>query len=209
MKGLIADDNTFIISVLKQIFNYLNIISRIEEVNDWEEVFYKIKSDKYDFVIFDPSMPGNSGLNFIKAIKDRNENDNLLILSMNSRAQLAFLSIWLGVSRYILKDKDLDKLELVIKQDNCESKFVTPNDVRKDKLNINNKFDNFLHSNLSYREFQVMCLLAKGTSLKEIGKKLLISEKTVTTYRSRVLQKMKMKSNSELALYAYKNNLME
>jgi two-component system invasion response regulator UvrY len=209
MKVLIADDHPVVLKGLKQILMDLNIAELIEEARDGSEALGKILTGRFDFVILDISMPGISGLDILKALKDRDEKVNVLILSVHSPAQFAIRALRLGASGYISKDSAPSELEFAIRKISSGGKYVSSDVV--EKLVSNNKKENedISHNSLSEREFQVMCLLAKGTSLKEIGKKLFISEKTVTTYRSRLLEKMKMKSNSELALYAYKNNLIE
>jgi two-component system, NarL family, invasion response regulator UvrY len=209
MKVLIGDDHSIILKGLKQILNDLQIADSIEEVKDGNEAFKRITSGQFDFVILDISMPGLSGLDILKALKDRNEKINVLILSIHSPAQFAIRALRLGAAGYISKDSAPEELGFAIKKISSGGKYVSLDVVEKLVSDNNKNNDKIFHTNLSGREFQVMCLLAKGTPLKEIGEKLFISEKTVTTYRSRLLEKMKMKSNSELALYAYKNNLIE
>jgi two-component system, NarL family, invasion response regulator UvrY len=209
MKVLIVDDHPVVLKGLKQILTDLKIAESIEEVKDGNEAFKRIISGQFDFVILDISMPGLSGLDILKALKDRNEKVNVLILSMHSPAQFAIRALRLGASGYISKDSAPGELEFAIKKISSGGKYISSDIVEKLVSGNNEDNDKILHTNLSEREFQVMCLLAKGTPLKEIGEKIFISEKTVTTYRSRLLEKMKMKSNSELALYAYKNNLIE
>lgn len=209
MKVLIADDHPVVLKGLKQILTDLNIAKLIEEARDGNEALGKILSGRFDFVILDVSMPGISGLDILKVLKDRDEKVNVLILSVHSPAQFAIRALRLGASGYISKDSAPGELEFAIRKISSGGKYVSSDVVEKLVSNNNNKNDVALHISLSEREFQVMCLLAKGTPLKEIAKKLFISEKTVTTYRSRLLEKMKMKNNSELALYAYKNNLIE
>jgi two-component system, NarL family, invasion response regulator UvrY len=209
MKVLIADDHPVILKGLKQILIDLKIADSIEEAKDGNEAFKKIISGQYDFVILDISMPGLSGLDILMALKDRNKKINVLILSIHSPAQFAIRALRLGASGYISKDSAPGELEFAIKKISSGWKYVSSDIVEKLVSDNNKDNDKILHTNLSEREFQVMCLLAKGTPLKEIGEKIFISEKTVTTYRSRLLEKMKMKSNSELALYVYKNNLIE
>lgn len=209
MKVLIADDHSVVLKGLRQILTDLKIAEYIGEAKDGNEAYNKIISGQFDFVILDISMPGRDGLDILKALKDRNKKVNVLILSVHSPAQFAIRALRLGASGYISKDSVPGELEFAIKKISSGGKYVSSDVVEKLVSNNNEGNDITLHSNLSQREFQVLCLLAKGTPLKEIGNKLFISEKTVTTYRSRLLEKMKMKSNSELALYAYKNNLIE
>jgi two-component system, NarL family, invasion response regulator UvrY len=209
MKVLIADDHPVVLKGLKQMLTDLKIADSIEEAKDGNDALNKILSGKFDFVILDISMPGLSGLDILKVLKDRNEKINILILSIHSPAQFAIRALRLGAAGYISKDSAPGELEFAIKKISAGGKYIS-SDVVEKLVSYNDKENDLVvHTNLSEREFQVMCLLAKGSPIKEIGEKLYISEKTVTTYRSRLLEKMKMKSNSELALYAYKNNLIE
>lgn len=209
MKILIADDHSVVREGLKQILKNLKIISQIEEAKDGHEALDKIKSGKFDFVILDISMPGLSGLDILKALKDRNEKVNVLILSIHPQSQYAIRALRLGASGYLSKDSASEELALAIKKISAGEKYISSDVIGKLVSDFNKQNDIALHDRLSEREFQVMCFLAKGASITEIGKKLFISEKTVSTYRTRLLEKMEMKSNTELALYAFKNNLIE
>jgi two-component system, NarL family, invasion response regulator UvrY len=209
MEILIADDHSVVRKGLKQVLSDLKIASHIEEAKDGNEAFNKIKSGKFEFVILDISMPGMSGLDVLKALKARNENINVLILSVHPQAQYAIRALRLGASGYLSKDSAPEELALAIKKISAGERYISSDVIGKLVSNLNKPDDIAFHDRLSEREFQVMCLLAKGAQLTEIGKKLFISEKTVSTYRTRVLEKMEMKSNTELALYAFKNNLIE
>ena len=209
MNILIADDHSVVREGLKQILNDLKITSLIEEAKDGHEAFDKIISDKFDFVILDISMPGLSGLDVLKALKTRNIKVNVLILSIHPQSQYAIRVLRLGASGYISKNSAPDELALAIKKISAGERYISSDIIGKLVSDINNQNERPLHESLSEREFQIMCFLAKGTPITEIGKNLFISEKTVSTYRTRMLEKMKIKSNSELALYAFKNNLIE
>jgi len=209
MNILIADDHSVVREGLKQILNDLKITSLIEEAKDGHEAFDKIISDKFDFVILDISMPGLSGLDVLKALKVRNIKVNVLILSIHPQSQYAIRALRLGASGYISKNSAPEELALAIKKISAGGRYISSDIIGKLVSDFNKENDIAPHDRLSEREFQVMCFLAKGTSITEIGKQLFISEKTVSTYRTRLLEKMEMKSNSELALYAFKNNLIE
>lgn len=209
MKILIADDHLVVREGLKQILKELKIVSCIEEAKDGDEALKKIKSGNYDFVIMDISMPGLSGLDILKTLKDRNEKANILILSFHPQEQYAIRALRLGASGYLSKDSAPDELELAIKKISAGGRYISSDIIGELVSNIDQPDETTLHNCLSEREFQIMCRLAKGLSNIEIGKQLFISEKTVSTYRTRLLEKMGMKSNTDLALYAYKNDLIE
>jgi DNA-binding NarL/FixJ family response regulator len=209
MKILIADDHLVVRLGLKQILKDLKITNLIEEAKDGNEAFDKIKSGKFDFVILDISMPGLSGLDILKALKARNEKVNILILSIHPQSQYAIHALRLGASGYLSKDSASEELAFAIQKISAGGKYISSDIIGKLVSDSNKENDMALHDLLSEREFQIMCFLAKGVPITEIGKQLFISEKTVSTYRTRLLEKMEMKSNTELALYAFKNNLVE
>jgi DNA-binding NarL/FixJ family response regulator len=180
----------------------------IEEAKDGNEALNKIRSGEFDFVILDISMPGLSGLDILKALKDVNIKINILILSVYPHRQYAVRALRMGASGYLSKNSAPEELALAIKKISAGEKYISSEIIEK-LISGNSQNENPLHERLSEREFQIMCLLAVGVSIIEIGKRLFLSEKTVSTYRNRLLEKMEMKSNAELALYAYINDLIE
>ncbi|TAL80640.1 MAG: response regulator transcription factor [Bacteroidetes bacterium] len=209
MKILIADDHPVVREGLKQILKNLKIEGIIEEAKDGHEALGKILSGEFDFVILDISMPGLSGLDILKTLKTREEKVNVLILSYYQHSQYAVRALRLGASGYISKDSASEELAFAIKKISAGGKYISSDIIGKLVFGHNRQDDIALHDRLSEREFQIMCLLAKGTPITEIGKKLFISENTVSTYRTRLLEKMEMKSNTELTIYTYQNNLIE
>jgi DNA-binding NarL/FixJ family response regulator len=217
MKILIADDHSVVREGLKTVvreglkslpggFSKADII---EEAQDGIEAFKKISSGEFDFVILDISMPGMSGLDILKALKSRNIKCNILILSVFPQGQYAIRALELGASGYISKNSASEELAIAIKKISAGKKYISSDVIGKLISNVKSQDNKEPHEKLSEREFQIMNMLAKGLSNIEIGKILFISGKTVSTYRTRILEKMGMKSNTELALYSYKNNLIE
>jgi DNA-binding NarL/FixJ family response regulator len=209
MNILIADDHSVVREGLKQILKELGISEMIEEAKDGNEALNKIKSGEFDFVTLDISMPGMSGLDILEALKAVNIKINILILSVHPQRQYAVRALKLGAAGYISKNSAPEELELAIKKISAGERYISSDIIGKLVSDFNKKDDISLHERLSEREFQIMCFLAKGIPNTEIGKRLFISERTVSTHRARLLEKMEMKSNAELALYAYKNDLME
>jgi two-component system, NarL family, invasion response regulator UvrY len=208
MKILIADDHPVVRKGLKQILKDLRISDMIEEAKDGKEALNKIRSGEFDFVILDISMPGLSGLDILKALKAVNIKVNILILSVHPERQYAVRALRMGASGYLSKNSAPEELALAIKKISAGGKYISSEIIEK-LISENTQNGKPLHERLSEREFQIMCFLAKGVSIIEIGKKLFLSEKTVSTYRNRLLEKMELKSNAELALYAYINDLIE
>jgi DNA-binding NarL/FixJ family response regulator len=209
MKILIADDHSVVREGLKLILGASSNLHVIEEAEDGYEALKKITTEEFDFVILDISMPGMSGLDILKVLKSRNLSYNILILSVFPHGQYAIRALELGASGYISKNSATEELIEAIRKISSGEKYISSDVIGKLISDVKNPGAKELHEKLSEREFQIMNLIAKGNSNIEIGKQLFISGKTVSTYRARILEKMGMSSNTELALYSYKNHLME
>jgi DNA-binding NarL/FixJ family response regulator len=209
MKILIADDHSVVREGLKLILGASSNLHVIEEAEDGYEALKKITTEEFDFVILDISMPGMSGLDILKVLKSRDLSYNILILSVFPHGQYAIRALELGASGYISKNSATEELIEAIRKISSGEKYISSDVIGKLISDVKNPGAKELHEKLSEREFQIMNLIAKGNSNIEIGKQLFISGKTVSTYRARILEKMGMSSNTELALYSYKNHLME
>ena len=209
MKILIADDHTIVREGIKQIVKTLPEVTLIDEVADGDEAFAKILSTDYDMVILDISMPKMTGLDLLQRMKSRDIKTRVLILSFYPQEQYAIRAFKLGASGYLSKDSAFEELHLAIKKIAAGGKYVSSALAERlifQDMEIEGKL---AHEQLSEREFQVMIMLAKGKSLVEIGNEIFISDKTVSTYRARIMEKMGLKSNTELTIYALKNSLIE
>jgi two-component system invasion response regulator UvrY len=209
MNILIADDHSIVREGLKQYLKTLGEVNLIDEAVDGNEAWKKIKDGAYDLVILDVSMPGMSGLDVLQNIKGRNLKTRVLILSVYPQEQFAIHAFKLGASGYISKDNAFEELTLAIKKIASGGKYIGKAFAEKLAFNGFDPGDKLPHEKLSEREFQVMVMLAKGKSVTEIAKEIFISDKTVSTYRTRILEKMGMKKNAYLTIYAIKNNLIE
>jgi len=209
MYVLIADDHFIVREGLKQIIKKIDKLSVIDESKEGNETLSKIEINKYDLVILDVSMPGLSGLDILTTLKDREEKVNILVLSMHPQEQYAIRAFNLGASGYLCKDSINEELEAAINKIAVGEKYISPAFAEKIIFTKNGGPNKLLHESLSEREFQIICMIARGKSIKEIAGDLFISPKTVSSYRTRIMVKMNMKKNSELTLYAIKNNLIE
>ena len=169
----------------------------------------KVKSGKYDVVILDISLPGKSGLDVLREIKALNSRLPVLILSIHPEDQYAVRLLKSGASGYLSKDRAPDELIAAIRKVFRGEKYITSTIADKLLLGLNTDTTKPLYETLSNREFQVMCLIASGKTVKEIGEELYLSVKTVSTYRTRILEKMKIRNNAELTCYAVKNKLVD
>jgi len=209
MKILIADDHSIVREGLKQYVRTLDEVKLIDEAAEGNEAWAKIKDGGYDLVILDVSMPGMNGLDVLRSIKERNLQTRVLMLSVHPQEQYAVHAFKLGASGYISKDNVFEELTLAIRKIVSGGRYIGNAFAEKLAFNGFDPGDRLPHEKLSEREFQVMIMLAKGKSVTEIAKEIYISDKTVSTYRARILEKMGMKKNAELTMYAIKNNLIE
>jgi len=209
MKILIADDHSIVREGLKQCAMTLDEVKLIDEAVDGNEAWAKIKDESYDLVILDISMPGMSGLDVLQKIKEKDLKTPALILSIHPQEQYAVNAFKMGASGYLSKDSASEELIVAIRKIASGGRYIASAFAEKLAFNGFDSDTHALHEKLSEREFQVMVLLAKGKSVTEISKEIFISDKTVSTYRARILEKMGMKKNAELTMYAIKNNLIE
>jgi DNA-binding NarL/FixJ family response regulator len=199
---LIADDHAIVRKGLKHLLLEEYPSATIEEVTDAESLILKSVSNEWDVVICDLSMPGRSGLDALSQIKQASPKLPVLIISMHPEDQYALRVLKAGASGYIGKDTVHNDLIRAVQTVLLGKKFITPSVAEKLANALNTDTDKSLHEKLSDREFEVFRLLAAGMQVSEIATKLSLSVTTVSTYRSRVLEKLGMKSNADLTRYA-------
>jgi two-component system, NarL family, invasion response regulator UvrY len=209
MKILLVDDHPIVREGLKQYVMTLDEVKLIDEAVNGNEAWTKLKDGDYDLVILDISMPGMNGLDVLRKIKEGNMKTRVLVLSVHPQEQYAIHVFRMGASGYLSKDSAFEELTLAIKKIAAGGKYVASAFAEKLVFDGYNSDTHKIHEKLSDREFQIMIMLAKGKTVTEISKEIFISDKTVSTYRARILEKMTMKKNAELTMYAIKNNLIE
>ena len=208
MKILIADDQIIIREGLKQILSRLPEVESVDEAANGQEVMRKVSKKKYDIIVLDISMPGQSGLEVLKELRQKRPNTAVLVLSIHPEENYAVRVLKAGAAGYINKSSASDELVQAIRTVVAGGKYITPKTAEKLVKEIKDNSVKLSHEKLSDREYQVMCMIASGKTIKEISEYLCLSIKTVSTYRSRILEKMEMKNNSELTFYAIKNELI-
>jgi two-component system, NarL family, invasion response regulator UvrY len=162
-----------------------------------------------DVVVLDISMPGKNGLDVIKDLKLMQPEVRILILSMYPEERFAMRSIRAGASGYLTKEMAPEEIVTAIRTIHSGVNYITPSLANIIATELQHPTDKALHEHLSEREFEVLCLLASGKPVFEIATSLSIGESTVSTYRNRILTKMKLKSNSDLIHYGIVNGLVE
>ena len=209
MKILIADDHEVVREGLKQIVNRLNAFSVVDEAADGDEVLKMIERDSYDMAIMDISMPGKSGLDVLQIIRDKGIKLPVLILSIHSEEQYALRVLKMGAHGYLCKNSVYKELASAITTILDGRKYISQYIAEKVLSEPKSGLSTLPHEKLSPREFQIMCMIARGSSLTEIAGGLFISSKTVSTHRARILEKMNLDKNADIINYAIKNNLVE
>ncbi len=205
---LIADDHPLMRQGIRQILADLPDETNIEEAGGANELFQKIDATVFDIIILDISMPGRSGLDILMDIKVKHPSVPVLILSVHSEEQYALRTLKSGASGYLTKDSALEELPRAVKKVLSGGKYITSSLADKMADNLLEGSEKPLHHLLSNREYEVLCKIAEGKNVNIIADELFISEKTVSTYRTRILEKMKMKGNTELIRYALKEGLI-
>lgn len=203
---LIADDHAVVRRGIINILSADKDISIKSEASTYEELIPVLDKADNMVLILDITMPGKNGLDALIEIKQKNRNIKVIMLSMHNEEEIVSRAFKTGASGYISKDCIPDELIKAVKSVYEGGMYLSTNIAAK--INIaDSAVDLKPHERLSNREYQILCLIASGNSLKEISKMLAINIKTVSTFRSRILNKLELKSNSEIASYALSHGL--
>jgi two-component system, NarL family, invasion response regulator UvrY len=209
MRILIVDDHAVVRDGVKKILDEQPGDSTFGEASNAQEALDLVRQEGWDVVVLDISLGGRSGLEVLKELKQIRPRLHLLILSMHSEEQYARRAFKAGAAGYITKDSPRSELVKAINRVIEGGRYVSPTLAEKLVLDIERGTDRPLHEALSNREFEVMCFIASGKTVSEIADLLSLSDKTISTYRARILGKMDMKTNAELTHYAIKNKLVD
>ena len=209
IKILIADDHAIVREGLKRIVAETADMVVADEATNGHEVLEKVRNNEYNVVILDISMPGRGGVDILKQLKGQKPHLPILILSMHPEEQYAVRVLKAGAAGYLTKESAPDELITAIKRVSRGRKYVSPSLAEKLAFDLERDTERPYHETLSDREYQVLCMIASGKRVQEIAEELCLSVKTVSTYRSRILEKMKMKNNAELMRYAIKHGLVD
>jgi two-component system invasion response regulator UvrY len=206
---LIADDHSIIREGLKQIVSEVPDMVVADEASDGQELLSKVREEDFDVLVLDIHMPGPSGMELLRQLGSEKPKLPIVILSMYPEEQYAVRSLKAGASAYLTKGSAPDELIAAIRKVSLGGKYVTSSLAERLAHYLQVDSEKPLHEALSDREYQVLCMIASGKTVTQIGKELSLSVKTVSTYRSRILAKMGMGSNAELTRYAIENRLVQ
>ena len=205
----IADDHALIREGFKKILNMERDMKVVGEGNNAFETISYIEKNDFDVLILDINFPDKNGLDVLKEVKIIKPELYVLILSMHPEDRFAIRAIKAGASGYITKESAPDELVKAIRKVNGGGKYVSPNLAESLFFNLQLKSDKPVYEILSDREFQVLRLIASGKSIGDIASGLNLAVTTISTYRSRIFEKLNLKTNAELIHYAIMNNLID
>jgi len=206
---LIADDHPIVRKGLVHVLEDSGIVRSIEEAANGQEVLDKVKRSRFDIVLLDISMPGMGGIETLEELKKLYPSLPVLMLSMYPEEEFAVRALKAGAAGYLTKKSASDELTDAIRKISRGQRYISSSLAEFLAVNLTEDTERPLHELLSNRELQVLRMIVKGMSIKEIAGEISRSPKTVSTFRSRILEKLKMKSNAQLIQYAMKNNLID
>lgn len=206
---LLADNNTLFRKALIQLFNHLGDVVVAGEVSTGVEVFQALRRDAYDVLLVDVDLPGISGAELIGRIRHVHPLLPILVLSLNDHPSEARRELQAGANGYLIKDCEPDELMVAVKRVAGGGRFLSARIAEKIAFETESESICYMHQKLTNREFQILQLLVKGMNLNQIADALSISDKTVSTHKSRLMKKMGMSTNAQLFTYAVTAGLTE
>jgi two-component system invasion response regulator UvrY len=209
IRVLIADDHAIVRQGLKQILAETKDMVVAGEAETAHEALKLVREAEWDVALLDISMPDKSGIDTLKLIRKERPKLPVLMLSMHPEDHYAVRCLKAGASGYLTKQSAPVQLVRAIRQVASGRKYISPAVAEELANSFGNEGDQPAHTTLSDREYQTLRLIATGHSLSEIAAQLSLSAKTVSVYRARVLEKLNLKNNADVAHYAVKNNLVE
>jgi two-component system, NarL family, invasion response regulator UvrY len=206
LRVLIADDHAVVRRGLKQILSegFPNIVAG--EAHDGADAVDQALSRDWDLVLLDIGMPGRGGIDTLVEIKRVRPHTPVLVVSMQTEEQYGARALRAGAAGYVTKDKAPEELLAAVRKALAGGRYVSPSLAEKLALDVVGGRGE-PHENLSRREFEVLCLIGRGKSIKEIATELSLSPKTISTYHVRLMEKMGMRSDGELMRYAIERRL--
>ena len=208
IKILIADDHPIVRAGFKQVISDMPDMLVADEAGNGQEVLQLIGKKDYDLVLLDISMPGRNGLEILKDLKSEKPKLPVLILSIYPEEQYAIRALRAGASGYMTKASAPNELILAIRKISEGGKYISASLAETLAYYLDGDAAKPPHETLSDREYQVMLMIASGKTVTEIANELCLSVKTISTYRTHIREKMKMKNNAEMTLYAVQNKLV-
>jgi DNA-binding NarL/FixJ family response regulator len=210
IRVVLADDHAVVRRGVRQILADAGDIEVVGEAKDYGELSNLLREQACDVLVVDISMPGKNGIEVLKAVRERLPKIQVLILSMFPEDQYAVRALKAGAAGYVSKEAAPEKLVDAIRLAARGKKYITPEVAQAlaSQLTAGEAPEN-PHEALSDREYETLRLIASGKKLSEIAETMSLSPKTVSVYRARLMEKMKLRTNAELTHYAVKHGLVE
>src|SRR5882672_773592 len=206
---LIADDHAVVRAGLRQFLEGDQSIREIGEAGTGRETLEQLRLSKWDLLLLDINMPDRSGLDVLRQVRSTHPDTRVLVLSGFPERQYAVNVLRAGASGFLSKDSAAEELLRAVRTVLDGRRYVSSALAELLVADLDGDAQQPLHARLSEREFQILCKLAAGRAVSAIADELCISVKTVSTYRSRILQKMNFKTNADLTAYALHNGLIQ
>jgi len=204
---LIVDDHSVMRKGIRTILKWLSYEVHLDEANTGQDALKKIKEHNFDLIILDISLPDMSGIDILHELMKAGSETKCMMFSIHPEEEYARRVFKLGAVAYIQKGASFDEFKTAVEKVLKGGRYISPGFA--EKLVFRNDDDRLPHERLSSREFEIFLMLARGMKNSELAKTYHISAKTVSTYRSRIMQKMNMSCNAELTIYCLKNNLID
>lgn len=208
IKLMLADDHAIVRSGLKQLFTLAPDIQVVAEAVDGASVLDALRRQQPDLLLLDINMPGLSGPDLIARIRSHWSDLPILVLSMHNEPQVAARVLKAGASGYVTKDSEMEVLLAAIRKVAGGGKYIVPELAEKMVFDVSLGNGKLPHQSLSDRELEVLRLLVAGKGVNEIADQLCISNKTVSTHKTRLMEKMNLESTAELVRYALQHGLL-
>ncbi len=207
---LVADDHNLVREGLKQILSANADLVVAAEALDGDQCLARVRAEEFDLVLLDMSMPGLSGIDLIRRLKLEKPKLRILVLSMHGEQQYAVRAFKAGASGYLTKDSASALLVAAIRKIAAGGIYISPAAAEQLAIGAMGAAGpgDLPHRSLSDREYEIFRMLVAGTSITDIGETLHLSVKTVSTHKTRILQKMHMASTAELVRYALEHRLL-
>ena len=209
IKVLVVDDHAIIRKGLKQILDDTNDMRVTGEADCGMQAINMAQREEYDMVLLDISLPYKHGVEVLKQLKLNHPQISILMLSMHAEDQYAVRAMKAGAAGYLNKQSAPSQLVDAIRQVANGKKYISNELAQQLAAGLSEGFQELLHQTLSNREYQTLCLLASGKKLSEMAEIMSLSAKTVSVYRARLLDKMRLKTNAEAIQYAISNHLLD
>jgi two-component system, NarL family, invasion response regulator UvrY len=209
IRVILVDDHLLVRRGIRLALEDSKQIEIVGEASDYTELRLLMKDTVFDIIILDINLPGKNGIDILKSLREADAKVRVLMLSMFSEDQYAVRSLRAGAFGYLTKTSAPELLVSALEKIAQGKKFITPEIAEAMANSLTADVDEMPHESLSDREFQTLRLIASGKKLSDIAEILAISPKTVSVYRARLLEKMRLSNNAELTHYALKNKLVD